>query len=36
MEGLTPSQKGAIAELAFALHAFKLGFFVYRPMTEGG
>ena len=26
MEGLTPSQKGAVAELAFAYHAFKLGF----------
>jgi hypothetical protein len=36
MEGLTPSQKGAVAELAFAYQAFKLGFHVYRPMADGG
>jgi hypothetical protein len=36
MEGLTPSQKGAIAEIAFALEALKLGLRVYRPVAEGG
>ena len=36
MEGLTPSQKGAVAELAFALEAVKLGLRVFRPLAEGG
>jgi PD-(D/E)XK nuclease superfamily protein len=36
MEGLTPSQKGAVAELEFACEALKLGFRVYRPVAEGG
>jgi hypothetical protein len=36
MEGLTPSEKGAVAEIAFALEAVKLGFRVWRPLTEGG
>src|SRR4051812_45015348 len=33
---MNPSQKGAIAELAFALEATKLGIPVYRPFAEGG
>ena len=33
---LTPGRKGAIAETAFAAHATRLGFDVYRPVTEGG
>ena len=33
---LTPSKKGAIAETAFAAHATRLGFDVYRPVVEGG
>ena len=33
---LTPSRKGAIAETAFAAHATRLGFEVYRPVAEGG
>jgi hypothetical protein len=33
---LTPSRKGAIAETAFAAHATRLGFDVYRPVVEGG
>ena len=36
MEGLTPSQKGAVAELAFTLEAVKLGFRVWQPVAEGG
>jgi hypothetical protein len=36
MEGLTPSQKGAVAELEFACEALKLGLRVYRPVAEGG
>ena len=33
---LTTNQKGAIAETAFAAHATRLGFDVYRPVAEGG
>ena len=33
---LTTDQKGAIAELAIALAATKLGIDVYRPVAEGG
>jgi hypothetical protein len=33
---LTPGRKGAIAETAFAAHATRLGFDVYRPVVEGG
>ena len=33
---LTPTRKGAIAETAFAAHATRLGFEVYRPVVEGG
>ena len=33
---LTTDQKGNIAEAAVALSAAKLGFDVYRPITEGG
>src|SRR4051794_26538532 len=33
---LTPGRKGAIAETAFAPHATRLGFDVYRPVAEGG
>src|SRR4051794_1251715 len=33
---LTPGRKGAIAETAFAAHAVRLGFEVYRPVAEGG
>ena len=33
---LTPGRKGAIAETAFAAHATRLGFEVYRPVVEGG
>src|SRR5215212_6406442 len=33
---LTPGRKGAIAETAFAAHATRLGFDVYRPVAEGG
>ncbi len=36
MEGLSPSQKGAVAELAFTFEAVKLGLRVYRPVAEGG
>jgi hypothetical protein len=36
MEGLNPSQKGAVAELTFALEAIKLGVRVWRPLVEGG
>jgi PD-(D/E)XK endonuclease len=36
MEGLTPSQKGAIAETAIIAHATRLGIDVYRPVAEGG
>jgi hypothetical protein len=32
---LTPSQKGAIAESAFAFHAIRLGLGVSRPLVEG-
>ncbi|MEA2470187.1 MAG: hypothetical protein QOE38_1186 [Thermoleophilaceae bacterium] len=31
-----PSQKGAVAEIAIALEATKLGIPVYRPVAEGG
>jgi hypothetical protein len=33
---LTTDQKGAIAEMGIAWHAFKLGVDVYRPIAEGG
>jgi hypothetical protein len=33
---LTTDQKGAIAEMAIAWEATKLGIEVYRPMAEGG
>ena len=33
---LTPGRKGAIAETAFAAHATRCGFDVYRPVVEGG
>jgi hypothetical protein len=33
---LTTDQKGAIAEMAIAWEATKLGIEVYRPLTEGG
>ena len=33
---MTPGRKGAIAETAFAAHATRLGFEVYRPVAEGG
>jgi PD-(D/E)XK nuclease superfamily protein len=33
---LTPSQKGAAAEAAFAAHVIQLGFRVLRPLCEGG
>jgi hypothetical protein len=36
MEGLTPSQKGAVAETAIIAHATRLGIEVYRPVVEGG
>lgn len=36
MEGLTPSQKGALAESMIAARAIQLGIDVYRPVTEGG
>ena len=32
---LTPTQKGAVAELAVASHAARLGIAVLRPLTEG-
>src|SRR4051794_35327712 len=32
---LTPSQKGALAEAAFAFHATRLGFGISRPVGEG-
>jgi hypothetical protein len=32
---LTPSQKGAVAESAFAFHAARLGLGVSRPLAEG-
>jgi hypothetical protein len=32
---LTPSQKGAVAETAFAHHATRLGLAVARPVAEG-
>ena len=32
---LTPTQKGAVAELAVAYHAARLGIAVLRPLTEG-
>jgi hypothetical protein len=35
MEGLTPSQKGGVAELKIAATAAELGYDVYRPMPEG-
>jgi PD-(D/E)XK endonuclease len=33
---MTTNQKGAVAELAIALAAVKLGVEVYRPLAEGG
>ena len=33
---LTTNQKGAIAEIAIAWHAYKHGIVPYRPMGEGG
>jgi PD-(D/E)XK endonuclease len=33
---MTTDQKGAIAELAIALAAVRLGIDVYRPVAEGG
>jgi hypothetical protein len=33
---LTTDQKGAIAEMGIAWHAYKLGVDVYRPVAEGG
>jgi hypothetical protein len=33
---LTTDQKGAVAELAIACEALKLGLDVYRPLAEGG
>ena len=33
---LTTDQKGAIAEMAIAWEATRLGIEVYRPITEGG
>ncbi len=35
MQGLSPSQKGAAAELAIAARAVELGVVVLRPMGEG-
>ena len=32
---LTPSQKGALADAAFAFHAVRLGMGVSRPLAEG-
>jgi hypothetical protein len=36
VEGLTPSQKGAIAEQAIAFAAVRLCVPVLRPVAEGG
>ena len=36
MSKVTTDQKGAIAELAIALAAVRLGIDVYRPVAEGG
>ncbi|TMK25315.1 MAG: hypothetical protein E6G62_05650 [Actinobacteria bacterium] len=36
MNGLTPSQKGAVAEAAITAAAIQLGFVVLRPACEGG
>jgi PD-(D/E)XK nuclease superfamily protein len=33
---LTTDQKGAIAEIGIAWHAFRLGVDVYKPIAEGG
>jgi hypothetical protein len=33
---LSPSQKGAVAEIGIAHHATRLGIQVYRPVAEGG
>ena len=33
---MTPTQKGAVAETAFAYHATRLGISVFRPVAEGG
>ena len=33
---LTTDQKGAIAEMGIAWHAWRLGIEVYRPIAEGG
>jgi hypothetical protein len=33
---MNPSQQGAIAEMAIALEATKLGIPVFRPLAEGG
>ena len=36
MEGLTSNQKGAIAESLFTAAAVRVGYNVYRPMSEHG
>ena len=36
MSRVTTDQKGAVAELAIALAAVRLGVDVYRPVAEGG
>jgi hypothetical protein len=36
MTRMTPGRKGAIAEAAIAAEAIRLGFDVYRPVSEGG
>src|SRR3954447_25857865 len=36
MTGMTPGSKGAIAEAATPAEAIRLGFDVYRPVSEGG
>jgi PD-(D/E)XK endonuclease len=35
MDGLTPSQKGAVAEAALTTASLELGFTVLRPLCEG-
>jgi hypothetical protein len=35
MDGLTPSQKGAVAETAITTAALQLGLTVLRPLCEG-
>ena len=36
MTRMTPGRKGAIAEAAIASEAIRLGYDVYRPVSEGG